>query len=556
MDEPTLNYYSVNAHNIVKHYNNISSGIHQFFPSTFIQCTRIIDIGCGSGRDLHELLAQGYDAYGVDPCDEMLLSALDQYPELLGRVEKGGLPELGIPFGGEFDGVLCSAVLMHLPKEELFNAVFAIRRVLKENGRLLISVPEDRPGIDNDHRDDKGRLFNGVRPEYLQLLFERLGFSLIGKWTTGDSLNRPGYSWSTLAFTLKHSESLRPIDQVEGVLSRDRKTATYKLALIRALSEIAIAEYNTARWLSGGTVGIPLGAVAERWLCYYWPLFESATFIPQTRGESPSCAKPVAFRALLSVLIDRYRKRGGLTQFVLDFRSQQLREEDRELTETLLGKIGTTIVSGPVTYAGGSLETGRLFSFDGPTRHILIDSRLWTELSLMGYWIRDAVLLRWAELTADMARRGIVAGDVIDLLLTVPLRERDVGDARETYASLPVKECTWTAETIKKDFDVDHIIPFSLWHNNDLWNLVPVLPAVNNKKRDRLPGHDIMLERRDCLIYYWERLRERHRTRFDMETSRLMGFISPPGNWHEVLFASVAEAIEITAIQKGCERWP
>lgn len=506
------------------------------------------------GRESAYLLNQGYDAYGVDASPEMIECARDKYPELEGRIDKCILPDLGKPFNTEFDGVLCCAVLMHLPKEELFDAAFAIKNILRDNGSLLISLPDDRPDIDEHFRDDKGRLFNSVRPEYLQLLFERLGFSVTGRWKTDDTF-RPGYSWFTIAFVLKHSGILRPIDQVESVLSRDRKTATYKLALIRALSEIAITEYKSARWLSNGMVGIPLSTVAERWLCYYWPIFESGTFIPQIRGEGVECNKPVAFRASFMQLIEDYKRKGGLAQFVIDHRSKKLNERSVGLANTVLQKIGITIVKGPVTYAGGSLD-GRLFQYNSATKEILVNSELWIELSLTGYWIRDAVLLRWAELTAEIARREIKPSDVIDLLLTLPAEERDVVDARLVYSSMSSKKCAWTGNVLKTDFDVDHIIPFTLWHNNDLWNLVPVLPSVNNKKRDKLPSRGLLMDRKDCLFYYWEVLRKKHFIRFDNEATRIIGITKLPSNWHDLLFNSVSEAIEITAIQKGCERWP
>lgn len=58
-----------------------------------------------------------------------------------------------------FDGVLCSAVLMHLPEELIFDSLYSIRRMLKENGRLLISVPNGLPFEGN--RDKHGRLLMG-----------------------------------------------------------------------------------------------------------------------------------------------------------------------------------------------------------------------------------------------------------------------------------------------------------------------------------------------------------------------------------------------------------
>lgn len=555
MDELTVKYYSTEAKSVSDKYNVTPSGLQKYFPTVFVGGMKILDIGCGSGRDIADLIKYGIDVYGIDASLEMVHNAQERHPELNERIEQAILPNLGKPFGGKFDGVLCSAVLMHLPKEELFDAVFAIRNVLKENGRLLVSIPQDRPDIDEHCRDSKGRLFNSVKPEYLQLLFERLGFSVIGKWWDDDS-TRPGYSWFTIAFTLKYSGSIRPIDQVEIVLTRDKKTATYKLALIRALSEIAITEYKSARWLNDGMVGVPLSAVAEKWLYYYWPIFESNTFIPQIRGEDIDCNKPVAFRASLAQLMQQYKKRGGLTQFVLDFRSNMLSKDIMKLTKVVLQKIAYTIVSGPVTYAGGSLESGRLFKFNRNNQEILLNSELWIELSLMGYWIRDAVLLRWAELTAELAKKGVMPSDVIDLLLTAPIGERDVADARILYSSLSSKECTWSGKNITSDFDVDHIIPFSLWHNNDLWNLVPVLPSVNNQKRDRLPSRDLLFDRKERLICYWEALRGRYSARFDNEACNIMGIVKPPNNWHDILFNNIAEAIEITAIQRGCERWP
>ncbi|HOP97384.1 MAG TPA: GNAT family N-acetyltransferase [Verrucomicrobiota bacterium] len=36
-------------------------------------------------------------------------------------------------------------------------------------------------------------------------------------------------------------------------------------------------------------------------------------------------------------------------------------------------------------------------------------------------------------------------------------------------------------------FEIDQAIPFALWKNNDLWNLLPALPAINNEKQAASP---------------------------------------------------------------------
>ncbi|RZB31018.1 MAG: hypothetical protein AEth_00972 [Candidatus Argoarchaeum ethanivorans] len=139
MDAQTTHCYQKNAKEIFDRYGACCDGASRYFTLSFPPQAKILDIGTGSGRDARQLLELGYDAYGVDPCNEMMSLAITKYPELSGRITEGNLPRLEKPFGGNFDGVLCSAVLMHIPDEQLFDSVFAIRSVLKDNGRLLLS---------------------------------------------------------------------------------------------------------------------------------------------------------------------------------------------------------------------------------------------------------------------------------------------------------------------------------------------------------------------------------------------------------------------------------
>ena len=75
---------------------------------------------------------------------DLIAAALQRYPQLAGRLQQAGLPDLGAPFGGRFDGVLCTAVLMHLARVWLPASVGAMRGVLLARGRALVSVPEAR----------------------------------------------------------------------------------------------------------------------------------------------------------------------------------------------------------------------------------------------------------------------------------------------------------------------------------------------------------------------------------------------------------------------------
>lgn len=552
MDISTLDYYSANAKDVAQRYEAAASSLANRFTTAFALGGRVLDIGCGSGRDLAELARQGFRPYGMDGTPEFVQLAQDYHPELKGRITKGLLPDFSVPFGGEFDGVLCCAVLMHIDSTELFNAALAIKRCLKVNGRLLISVPSQRSDTGQGDRDANGRLFKTYHPGYLRLIFERLGFSLIDKWGNSDAMNRQGIEWVSLLFQLKSVANTRPIDQIEGVLNHDKKSATYKFALLRALAEIATQSPNSVTWLADGQVGLPVRYVAEKWLQYYWPLIESGTFIPQLNGERPDSGKPIKFRKLLHALVHRYAKAGGYSGFRIDRNKGLLSPDTQKLLQSLMGDIEYAIIKGPVVYAGGALITGRVFDYDAKTRQVLIANDLWIELSHLGYWVSQAVILQWAEKTTKLGS-GIEIATVVNLLLDKE-DERSTSEARKLFSGLDRLECVWTGSTLRNGFDVDHLIPFDLWHNNDVWNLLPASRTANSKKSNKLPSTDILRSRKDCIVSYWELLRQRNSQRFDKEAETLL--ILPRANWQNAIYAQMCNAIEVTALQRCVGRWP
>ncbi len=193
----------MNAADVAGRYEAVASPVARYFRLAFPEGSRVLDVGAGSGRDLAELLALGYDAYGAEPVAEMAARALAAHPRLQGRMSDAALPGLGAPFGGGFDGILCSAVLMHLPEADLFDAAFALRNALRANGRLLLSLPLERGDVVSGERAADGRLFSPCAPERIQLLFERIGFQQVGRWDSGDALSRAGTRWYTLLFDLR-----------------------------------------------------------------------------------------------------------------------------------------------------------------------------------------------------------------------------------------------------------------------------------------------------------------------------------------------------------------
>ncbi|WP_284620648.1 methyltransferase domain-containing protein [Aquabacterium humicola] len=559
MDSASQAFYAHNARDIAERYEAGASSIARHFSHAFAPGSRVLDVGAGSGRDLAQLHRSGFDAFGVEPVTELREGAIRHHPELLGRLEAGALP-LDRPFDGSlFDGVVCSAVLMHVPEAELFDAALSLKRTLQVHGRLLMSLPAVRDDVGDKHRDGHGRLFMPYRAEFLQLLFERLGFQMIGRWDDEDALGRGGVRWFTLLFELRAGGPARAVDQIEGILNRDRKVATYKLALFRAFAELAMQEPRCATWRPDGSVGIPVRRLAEKWLGYYWPIFAAPVFIPQMQSET-STGTGVAFRRPMLALMEPYRNagpHGGLSIWTLGLQAGRLSGPVQRLHLRALSAIATAICNGPVVHSGGSLDGGAVFSHDRSRREVVMSAELWRELSLLGHWIADAVVVRWASLSERFGYRdGVQAGTVLPLLLAKAEAERATLVARQIYRNHAVDRCTWTDRRLDEGFAVDHVIPFALWGCNDLWNLMPVTAAANNQKSDKLPDADLLRARRDQIVGYWTLLRDGAPEAFDREAERLIGRrLAGPVNWVDDLFSTVREAIEVTALQRGVARW-
>ena len=130
MDRQTLEFYERTAAETAAKYRAVDLGEwRRKFQESFPTGGRILDVGAGSGRDVALLTEMGFDVWGLEPAKQMRAEAVRAYPELAGKILPFGLPlPENAEVGGQFDGVICSAVLMHVPEAERFNAAFSLKR--------------------------------------------------------------------------------------------------------------------------------------------------------------------------------------------------------------------------------------------------------------------------------------------------------------------------------------------------------------------------------------------------------------------------------------------
>jgi ubiquinone/menaquinone biosynthesis C-methylase UbiE len=126
----------------------------RFLPS----CGKVLDLGCAFGRDSKMFAKNGFETYGVDFSSQMIKKAKKLVPSVKFEV----MDVLDLKFKNNFfDGVWCSAVLLHLKKVLIPKALYEINRVLKKSGVLFVYLKEgSNEGIIKDKR------YGGVEKYY------------------------------------------------------------------------------------------------------------------------------------------------------------------------------------------------------------------------------------------------------------------------------------------------------------------------------------------------------------------------------------------------------
>lgn len=209
-DEGTSAFYDGYAVWLAAGGESPRSAMLQVVVSDLPTGASVLDVGCGSGRDVAALLSHGFDAFGVEPNDAMRARAQATHSTLAGRIRKGALPSLSWPFRDlhedGFDAVVCSAVLMHLSPALLSGALLELAAQLRTGAslsgeqRLYLSVPQMDGQLLSSDRDTDGRQFFNHAPSLIEQLLLPTGLVLHHGHTSDAVLQSTGTQWHTLAF--------------------------------------------------------------------------------------------------------------------------------------------------------------------------------------------------------------------------------------------------------------------------------------------------------------------------------------------------------------------
>lgn len=180
--EKTLMYYDNNADSFIHETRNVDfSAVQNLFLNKLDTGKRILDFGCGSGRDTKCFLEKGYLVEAVDGSLEMCRAA-SQYSGI--EVKQMLFQELNEC--EKYDGIWACSSILHLPSSELKDVLKKMCDALNSNGIAYVSF---KYGTFEGERN--GRYFTDMtEAAFSEVLDDVCGFKIDEVWITGDV--RPG----------------------------------------------------------------------------------------------------------------------------------------------------------------------------------------------------------------------------------------------------------------------------------------------------------------------------------------------------------------------------
>lgn len=137
---------------------------------------RVLDIGCGPGRDAKYLTERGFDVTGIDLTDSFLEIASQNVPTA--RFVKMDMRFLDFP-ADYYDGIWACASFLHIPYNESKKTLRGFYRVLKEGGIICLSVKEGEGEMFIEKSNKDKRFFAFYNRDGFKSLIQSSGFDIL-----------------------------------------------------------------------------------------------------------------------------------------------------------------------------------------------------------------------------------------------------------------------------------------------------------------------------------------------------------------------------------------
>lgn len=336
--------------------------------------------------------------------------------------------------------------------------------------------------------------------------------------------------------------NLEALSQINKIIEQDKISSTYKFALLKSTID-ACQRYDNLIRLDDTHAHIPLGLIIEGWIFDYLP-FVFKRIRQQNRGNVLNAQIEAAYDELFGTMLLDPEKTTWEDAYEKIYSSYLTLTFDVEQSKILLKlskSIATTITKMPMKYSGDQpyeiyqtnrTAFGNIHHIGNFNRQFLIENFDTFSISQDHYYIfrymgqslygTSTIARRWRETTYALNRAELVTDRIDAMIFKTIFANRNTNIARQYLPR--VCTCVWSGNSLRDGhYDIDHALPYSVWFNNDLWNLLPTDPKINSKKSDKIPSPKLIMERKDHIIHYWDIYEEKAKNLFDYQIRTSLG---------------------------------
>ena len=178
----TIDFYNENAKNYFNlTYNADMSVQYEHFLQYIIRDGKILDFGCGSGRDSLYFKNKGYDVTAIDGSKEMCKLASDYTGLDVKCMDFKDFSDIEI-----YDGIWACATLLHLNNKELLLVLKKLRDALKDSGYMFIALKNGK----GEEETREGRYYNYLEFNDVEKLVEEVKMDIVEVYMSR-SVNNP-----------------------------------------------------------------------------------------------------------------------------------------------------------------------------------------------------------------------------------------------------------------------------------------------------------------------------------------------------------------------------
>ncbi len=201
----TLKFYYDNAESFTANTLNadMSDARNKFLK--YVKSRKILDLGCGAGRDTLAFSNAGYEVTAMDGC-----KSLCEQVKKISNAKVLNMTFDAINFVNEFDGIWACASLLHVSSSEIIAILEKVIKSAKYNSPIYMSFKYGEfEGMRN------GRFFNDYTEDKFKSLIKNLNLSIAEMWLTEDVRPDRSNKWlnticivkqgSNINFELKHN---------------------------------------------------------------------------------------------------------------------------------------------------------------------------------------------------------------------------------------------------------------------------------------------------------------------------------------------------------------